>query len=129
LALDLNPSQLPVAEGGSGKYIIRGSPFTGPEPALDQIIILSAGEVAKPQFSVPDPSAAFALLRSEVCSWEMLAGMPDSEASFLSQLVNIVEKVPVIRVVRPAGGEVKKLYKDVKGIIPGEQNNLRGGKH
>ena len=60
----------------------------------------------KPEFHEPAPAEKFSLLRSEICSWEMLAGMPETEAEYLQQLLHIVEQVRFVRVVRPAEIEI-----------------------
>ena len=60
------------------------------------------GDVSSTRFYEPSPAEAFAMLRGEICSWEILAGMPETEAAYLQQLVAIIGKVHFVRVVRPA---------------------------
>ena len=77
--------------------------------SLHTVLKIEIGNCRKPEFHEPSPAEKFSLLRSEICSWEMLAGMPETEAAYLQQLLQIVEQVRFVRVVRPAEIEIAAL--------------------
>jgi hypothetical protein len=100
--LDIGRGNLSDAESGTGKkylYIEKGA---DEYHRLDVIVEIETGDVKEPVFMALSPSERFTLLRSEVCSWEILAGMPETEAAYLQQLVQILEQVHFVKVIRPA---------------------------
>ena len=68
-------------------------------------------------FINPDLLEKFSLLRSEICSWEILAGMPETEAEYLHQLLKIVQEVNFVRVVRPADIEIQRLHNAIADYL------------
>ena len=116
--LDISEDNLSEAESGTGKKYLHLEKGAGEYHQLDLIIKIEAGEVEEPVFMTLSQADRFALLRSEVCSWEILAGMPETEAAYLQQLVQILEQVHFVKVIRPpmitiAGmHEAMKLYLD-----------------
>jgi hypothetical protein len=78
------------------------------------------GECRSPEFNEPLPAEKFSLLRSEVCSWEMLAGMPETEAAYLQQLVEIIERVRFVRVMRPAEISIAEMHLAVRQFLEKE---------
>jgi len=117
--LGIAPGDIHDAEAGTGKkYLNIEQAGEGSYP-LDMILRLEVGEVDAPVFSEPAPSEAFALLRGEICSWEILAGMPDTEADYLQQLVKIIERVHFVRVTRPATIRITELQEAVLKFLAG----------
>lgn len=84
---------------------------------LQSVLLLEKGEVTQPGISLPGPVEAFSLLRSQVCSWEMLRGMPDTEEEYLHQLIDIISHVKVIRVVRPDLIPVSALHAEIETFL------------
>ena len=84
---------------------------------LDVIVKIETGDVNEPVFMNLSAAERFTLLRSEVCSWEILAGMPETEAAYLQQLVKIIEKVHFVKVTRPADIEIRKIHEAVRGYL------------
>ena len=112
--LAIDPSHLTHAEQGTGKlYLTLPPALPGPHP-LDLILHIEAGPVAAPLFSSPPPAERFALLRSEICSHELLAGMPETEKAYLPQLAALVEKTEFIKVVRPTDIALRDFYATVR---------------
>ena len=112
--LAIDPSLLTHAEQGTGKlYLTLPPALPGPHP-LDLILHIEAGPVAAPLFSSPPPAERFALLRSEICSHELLAGMPETEKAYLPQLAALVEKTEFIKVVRPTDIALRDFYATVR---------------
>jgi hypothetical protein len=87
---------------------------------LDFILKIEIGDNPSPEFFLPDPSQMFSLLRSEVCSWEILSGMPDTEASYLQQLLDIVSQVKMVKVIRPPVIEIRELQRFIKNLVENE---------
>jgi len=114
------------AETGTGKqYVDVGRAGEGLF-LLGVIIKIEIGDVLKPVFDVPAPSGKFELLRSEICMSEILAGMPETEADYLQQLVKMIEKVPVVRVVRPEEVRIAKLHEAVELHLEGMRGQMCG---
>ena len=115
--LGIGPDVLSEAESGTGKKYVNLVPVQMNPFPLRVIVKIETGPVEAPVFSEPSPSERFSLLRSEVCSWEILAGMPETEAVYLQQLLQIVEQVRIVRVVRPAGIDIAGFYEAVRGYL------------
>jgi len=92
-------------------------PVASSEHPVDVILKIEVADVAGPIFEEPSPSEKFSLLRSEVCSWEILAGMPETESAYLQQILDIVREVKIFRVTRPAGIRIADFYESVKGFL------------
>jgi hypothetical protein len=120
--LGIEACRLTEAEKGTGKKYLSIEPAAVHDHPLDIIFRISVGNVTGPRFSEPAPSEGFSILRSEICSWEMLAGMPTTEEAYLQQLVKIVEKVRIIDVVRPPEITISDLSSAVEGYL----NSLAG---
>ena len=84
---------------------------------LSHIFKIEIGKKKTLSFRIPEPADAFALLRSEVCSWEILRGMPATEAAYMHQLLEIIKQVKIVRVVRPAGIKISELEEAVRKYL------------
>lgn len=124
--LSVESDLLREAEKGTGKqYIDVGRSGEAFFP-LGVIIKIEIGDVLKPGFDVPEPSEKFVLLRSEICMSEILAGMPGTEADYLQQLVRMIERVPVVRVVRPQNLRISELHEEVELYLQGMTVQVSG---
>ena len=115
--LGISPDALSEAESGTGKKYVSLTPVRMNPFPLKVIMKIETGPVERPVFSEPSPAERFSLLRSEVCSWEILAGMPETEAAYLQQLVKIVEQTRFVRVIRPKRIGITGLYETVKQYL------------
>lgn len=115
--LGVESDRLTDAESGTGKKYMEMLPVTASEHPVDIILKIEVGEVAGPVYEEPAPAEKFSLLRSEVCSWEILAGMPETEAAYLQQIVDIVRKVKIYRVTRPAEIRIADFYESVRAFL------------
>jgi hypothetical protein len=115
--LNLNDEKLTDAESGTGKKYFRIEKSAEEYQRLEIILKIETGEVDKPVFRELIAAEKFTLLRSEVCSWEILAGMPETEAAYLQQLVKIIEKVHFVKVIRPADIEIRKMHEVVRDYL------------
>jgi hypothetical protein len=119
--LNINKNKLKEAEAGTGKQYLQVDGANVKDFPLDTILKIEVGEIGEPSFKEPSSSEKFSLLRSEICSWEILAGMPETEAEYLQQLLKIVRKVKIVRVVRPAEIEIAALHTAVRDYLADEE--------
>ena len=115
--LDISRDRISDAEAGTGKYYLHVEDKVLTETALNIIFKIGVGDVDRPEFVIPSPAEKFSLLRSEICSWEMLAGMPATEAEYLRQLLLIVSRVQIIRVVRPEKIEIAVMNEAIRRFL------------
>lgn len=115
--LGISRDRLKNAERGTGKQYLDVSRVNVSDYPLHTILKIETGDISKVEFHEPAAAEKFSLLRSEICSWEILAGMPETEASYLQQLLNIVEQVRFVRVIRPADIEIRKIHEAVRGYL------------
>lgn len=115
--LGVESERLTDAESGTGKKYIAILPAASAGHPVDVILKIEVGDVAEPLFEEPAPAEKFSLLRSEVCSWEILAGMPETESAYLRQILEIVQKVKIYRVTRPAAIRITDFYESVKDFL------------
>lgn len=115
--LDIRDERLTDAEAGTGKKYFHL--VTGAEEfsQLGIILKIERGEVSNPVFKKLSTSETFSILRSEICSWEYLAGMPETEVTYLQQLVKVTEKVNLVKVVRPEGIRITEMYESLKEYL------------
>lgn len=115
--LNISNEKLTDAEAGTGKKYLRLEQSAEEYHRLDIILKIETGDVDAPVFRELVAAEKFALLRSEVCSWEILAGMPETETAYLQQLVRIIEKVHFVRVIRPADIGIRKMHEAVRDYL------------
>ncbi len=115
--LEIGGGNLSEAESGTGKKYMHIEKGADEYHRLDVIVKIETGDVNEPVFMNLSAAERFTLLRSEVCSWEILAGMPETEAAYLQQLVKIIEKVNFVRVTRPADIEIRKMHEVVRDYL------------
>jgi hypothetical protein len=109
--LNIGSHRLTRAETGTGKHYLYPFQSSPEDFPLHIIFKIEIAGINAPEFHLPSPAERFSLLRSEICAWEMLAGMPETEADYLHQLLQIVRQVKFVRVVRPFEIEIQKLHK------------------
>ena len=111
--LMIDESMTRKAEQGTGKYFFEVVNTGIEKYPLHYIIKIEIGQALLTGFTIPAPAENFALLRSEICSWEILNGMPETEKAYLEQLVEIVKHVEIIKVVRPEEILISDLYRAI----------------
>ena len=115
--LNIDGELLREAESGTEKQYMKARREGVTEYPLHVIMKVETGDVSAPVFDEPSPAEKFAFLRSEICMSEILAGMPETEAAYLQQIVRIVEKVHFVRVVRPAGIRIAEMHAAVENYL------------
>jgi hypothetical protein len=104
-------------EQGTGKYILSSGRAEVDRFPLHTILHLEIGDDPEIRFQALQSGERFALLRSGICLWEMLRGMPETEAAYLQQLIVIVEQAKIVRVSRPPTVAIAELYEAVRGFL------------
>ena len=66
---------------------------------------------------IPAADEQFALLRSEICHWEMLRGMPQVEKKYMGRILQILNHMKLLRIRRPQHCKVQQLLEFVKNEI------------
>lgn len=51
----------------------------------------------------------FSMLRGEICAWEILKGMRETEAAYMQQLINISQYIRITEVLRPSKCTIKEM--------------------
>jgi len=115
--LNIDKESLVEAEAGTGKKYLDLRNTTDADHELHAILRIEIGDVSEPVFIEPSLADKFSTLRSEICSGEILAGMPETEALYLQQLVKIIEKVLFVRVIRPADIGIRKMHEAVRDYL------------
>jgi len=115
--LNISQSGLTDAEAGTGKKYLVLDKADEEYNKLDIILKIETGEVDGPVFNVLTPAEKFALLRSEICSWEILAGMPETEAVYLQQLIKIIDCVHFVKVTRPPVIRIPEMHASVREYL------------
>jgi len=118
--LRISSNRLSRGEVWTGKHHLVMEADGVKDFPLYTVLKIETGECRSPEFNEPLPAEKFSLLRSEVCSWEMLAGMPETEAAYLQQLVEIVERVRFMRVMRPAEIRIAEMHEAVRQFLEKE---------
>lgn len=115
--LSIEPTRLTDAEKGTGKKYLNLEPVQMNPHRLHTILKVETGKVNKPRFIKPPAGEKFSLLRSEICLWEILAGMPGTEENYLQQLVMILKKTDLFRVIRPETINIKEFQTAVQDFL------------
>ena len=115
--LNIGRERLAEAEAGTGKKYLSLGHAGVADHKLHTILRIETGDVRKPMFIQPSAAEKFSLLRGEICSWEVLAGMPETEREYLRQLVCILEQVQFVKVVRPVEIEIVALHDAVSRYL------------
>jgi len=108
-------------ESITGKYWLKVKEARVDHTPLHIIFKLEIHEGSDIKFAELKPDENFALLRSEICSWEMLKGMPDTEAAYLQQLIDIVHHVKIVKVVRPRVVDISEMHEAIVGFLNGTE--------
>jgi hypothetical protein len=115
--LNINRNKLIAAESGTGKHYLHVNHAGVQEYILNNILKIEIGNNDTTEFYKLQHAEKFSLLRSEICSWEILAGMPETEAEYLQQLLNIVQQVNFVKVVRPFEIEIQVLHSAIADYL------------
>lgn len=91
---------------------------------LKQIIWLNKHNKSTIEFAELDRIERFTLLRGEICGWEMLNGMKETEINYLEQLLKISRDISVVKVTRPENLQIAALISAVRNYLGAGRYNL-----
>lgn len=121
--LAIDPHQVEGTNSFTGKVTLKTG-FTSQENhPLHLLVYLEKYNGQQILTDTPAPEEQFALLRSEICHWEMLRGMPGTEQKYFSQILNLLKSVPFLRIRRPENGHVVRLFQFLKNYCESGQKN------
>lgn len=116
--LDIKNLRLRDAEPGTGKHYLVDFDRSGIENhRLNTILKIDIGNCRSPEFYESSSADRFSILRSEICNWEILAGMPETEAEYLHQLLQIIRNVNFVMVSRPSEIGIYNFQSEVKEYL------------
>lgn len=115
--LQLRPSQLEAQEPFTGKYTLKTRPHQIDRFELNHLIHLETYPGTNTWLEYPPALEQFRLLRSEVCHWEILRGMPQTEKQYLAQILQMLNQTPLIRVQRPQNCYIKSLQNSIANFL------------
>jgi hypothetical protein len=102
---------------GTDKYFYPMNSPGGDTAKLEHIFIIeidNIGSVTVEEISGP---GKFAVIRGEIYRAEYLQGMPENEAVFFRNIVDISRNVKVFRVRRPSTIRIARLHEVVEGVL------------
>lgn len=100
-----------------GKFYFPMESENGELFTLDHLFILEIHDKPSVSHYNLEGVEKFAALRNEIYRWEYLKGMPESEASYLKQLIAISQTVRVTKVARPANIPIEQLRIELEKLI------------
>jgi hypothetical protein len=115
--LNIGPQKLKEAEAGTGKQYLNVEQAGVMNFPLHTVLKIEIGNNIAPEFCIPSPVDKFSLLRSEICLWELLSGMPETEVEYLQQILQIVQQVNIVRVIRPSEIDIIALHEAIEKFL------------
>lgn len=97
----------------NGKKLFRLPVVKGEEVPLSKVIWLNVSEDREIRLSEVRGIECFTMLRSEICGWEMLKGMKETEAAYMKQLALMGNTVKITKVERPGIYLVEELARNI----------------
>ena len=115
--LAIDPGLLGEKDPFTGKYTLQIQPYPADRFLLGRLLHMETYEGETISIIKPPMTEQFSLLRSEVCHWEILRGMPETEQSYLGQILQILKQTPLVRVLRPIHVSIKDLQHALAGFL------------
>jgi energy-coupling factor transporter ATP-binding protein EcfA2 len=115
--LQLGADQLEAPDPYTGKYALKTKPHGIERQALDYLLHLEKHDGTNIHIEQPPAEEQFSLLRSEICHWEMLRGMPLTEKAYLGKILQMLNALPLLRVLRPEKGSISTLQQTIAAYL------------
>ncbi len=115
--LQLGPGQLEAQDPITGKYTFKTRPHQIDRFELHHLIHLETYPGTNTCLEPPPAQEQFSLLRSEVCHWEILRGMPQTEKDYLGKILQILNHTQLIRVQRSENCSITCLQKTIANFM------------
>ncbi len=84
---------------------------------LKEVLWINISEGSEPEFSELKGLDKFTMLRGEICGWEMLKGMPETEKAYMTQLIEISKTVRITKVLRPKNFPLMEMKKRIEEYL------------
>jgi len=101
----------------TGKLTLKPGAYPLGNHLLHQLIYLEKHNGQQFLSDTPAPEEQFSLLRSEICHWEILHGMPGTEQQYFAQILQLLHVTPLVRIRRPENCPVTLLYQFLKSQL------------
>lgn len=101
-ALGMENEGLKRIDPGTDKFYYDIKSSRQSDHPLDIIIVLAVGEGKTAEIEELTGALKVSALRNEIYRWEYLQGMPENEAKYFTDLVNVGKHTVLYEVIRPA---------------------------
>ncbi|MEE4178051.1 MAG: hypothetical protein V2I46_11145 [Bacteroides sp.] len=123
--LGLDDKHLEAPDPFTGKYALKNPPHHTDRYPLQYLLHLERHPGQDIRIEQPPADEQFSLLRSEICHWEMLRGMPETEKAYLKQILLMLNNLPLIRVLRPETCTITSLQQSLAKYLQQQKQNTK----
>ncbi|RPA66614.1 hypothetical protein EF405_20220 [Cyclobacteriaceae bacterium YHN15] len=96
----------------TGKYLFE-YPSQSELVPLSHVLWITPNDGNEFEFTSLGGVEKFSMLRGEICEWEILKGMPETEVEFMRQLLLISQMIPITQVKRNKASGIKEFFNAV----------------
>lgn len=119
--LPLRPEHVEGPDPFTGKFALKTPPGQLGRIGLHHLLHLEKHSGSDIIIEQPPAEVQFGLLRSEICHWEMLRGMPGTEQAYLSKILQILNTTPLLRILRPENCSIDKLHNTIADFLQNQK--------
>ena len=123
--LGLDERHLEAPDPFTGKYALKTPAHRLDRFPLQYLLHLERHPGQDIRIEQPPADEQFSLLRSEICHWEMLRGMPSTEKAYLQQILLMLNTLPLIRVLRPETCTITSLQLSLAEYLHAQKQNTK----
>jgi hypothetical protein len=123
--LQLGPEHLEAPDPFTGKYALKTKAHGIDRFPLQHLLHLERHDGSDIRIEQPPADEQFSLLRSEICHWEMLRGMPQTEKAYLKQILQMLNTLPLLRVLRPETCTITHLQQTIAEFLPTQKQKAK----
>jgi len=123
--LNLDPEHLEAPNPFTGKYALKTRPHGLNRFPLHYLLHLEKHDGPDIRIEQPPADEQFSLLRSEICHWEMLRGMPQTEKAYLKQILQMLNTLPLLRVLRPETCTITTLQQTIAEFLHSQKQKAK----
>lgn len=115
--LDLRKYKPVATNPFNQKNIFDFGSLDSPNIPLSHVLWINVHKKNKLEFSELEGLEKFTMLRGEICGWEMLNGMKETETIYMNQLLNISRNIRITKILRPQVFPLVELTNAVNGYL------------
>lgn len=123
--LGLDERHLEAPDPFTGKYALKTPAHRLDRFPLQYLLHLERHPGQDIRIEQPPADEQFSLLRSEICHWEMLRGMPETEKAYLNQILLMLNTLPLIRVLRPETCTISSLQQSLSKYLQQQKQKAK----